>query len=107
MTSSNSITKEQARTHIDLITLWTEGETIQKQTVDGTWIDEPSPTWELGAVYRAKVEPKYCEIGLQIARNRLGNIQVKIVNPLIVRQAQRAIVSYDPETLQILSVQIG
>lgn len=106
MTSSNSITKEQARAHIDLITFWVDGGTIQKQIVDGTWIDEPNPTWELGAIYRAKVEPKYYEIALQLTRNRLGNVQVKIVNPF-VRQAQRAIVSYDPETLQILSVQIG
>jgi hypothetical protein len=43
--------------HADLIHAWADGAEIEYMDLDGTWHDEPSPTWT-GWKYRIKPEEK-------------------------------------------------
>ena len=44
--------------HAEEIKAWADGAEIQLQMTDGSWVDEPAPTWWRGCFYRIKPEPK-------------------------------------------------
>ena len=52
------MTREQAKEMLPIIKAFAEGKTIQLFT-NGIWEDAKNPTFESGAMYRIKPEPKY------------------------------------------------
>ena len=52
------MTREEAKELLSIIQAFTEGKTIQLFT-NGIWEDAKNPTFESGAMYRIKPEPKY------------------------------------------------
>ena len=52
------MTREEAKELLTIIQAFAEGKTIQLFT-NGIWEDAKNPTFESGAMYRVKPEPKY------------------------------------------------
>lgn len=52
------MTREEAKKLLPIIQAFAEGKTIQLFT-NGIWEDAKNPTFESGAMYRIKPEPKY------------------------------------------------
>ena len=52
------MTREEAKELLPIIQAFAEGKTIQLFT-NGIWEDAKNPTFESGAMYRIKPEPKY------------------------------------------------
>ena len=52
------MTREEAKELLTIIQAFAEGKTIQLFT-NGIWEDAKNPTFESGAMYRIKPEPKY------------------------------------------------